>query len=77
MNAQRRKRLVKVQDLIEIAKEELESILEEEEEARDNIPESLQSTERYERANAACDALSEAVDSLEGVSEKIEEACEQ
>ena len=41
MNAKRRKELTTAQDIIEAVKEKLEFLLEEEEEARDNIPESL------------------------------------
>lgn len=77
MNAKRRKELTTAQDIIEAVKEKLEFLLEEEEEARDNIPESLQSTERYERANAACEAILSAIDSLEEALGSIEEASEQ
>ena len=61
MNAKRRTSLMNIQDIIEKAMNRLEELLEEEEEARDNIPESLQNSERYERANEACDNLSSAI----------------
>ena len=77
MNKARRTTLMKIQDIINTAMESLELLLEEEEEARDNIPESLQSSERYERADAACDAIQSAIDSLEEAIESIEEACQQ
>ena len=49
---------------------------EEEEDARDSIPESMWGTERYEKAEIACDCLAEAADSLEEILEKLEEAIE-
>ena len=48
----------------------------EEEEYRDNIPENMQESERYEKADEACDNLSEAVDNLEEVISSIEAAIE-
>lgn len=45
MNKQRRNRLQKVIDKLEELKEEVSSICEEEQEAYDNIPESLQDGE--------------------------------
>ena len=77
MNAKRRTSLLNLQSIIEDVKEKIEGLLEEEEEARDNIPESLQNSERYERTDAACDNLSNAIDALEEVSSYIEEAITQ
>ena len=78
MNNKRRKAIKSILDQIEPLKAQLESIKDkfdtlqsdtedvqyEEEEARDNIPESLQDSERYEISDAACDNLSSAADSL-------------
>ena len=47
-----------------------------EEEYRDNIPENLQSSERYEQAEAACDAMQEALDQIEEAISNIENAQE-
>ena len=77
MNKSRRNQLIKLQDTINTVKEALEYLLEEEEEARDNIPESMQSSERYERADAACDAIQSAIDALEEAAENVEEAYQQ
>ena len=77
MNKTRRNQLIKLQDTINTVKEALEVLLEEEEEARDNIPESMQSSEGYERAEAACDAIQSAIDALEEAAEEIEEAYQQ
>ena len=77
MNAKRRKKLVTAQDILEAVKERLEELLEEEEEARDNLPENLLNSERYERAEAACDNITDAIDSLEEAMSYIEEAAQQ
>ena len=65
MNKLRRTNLEKVIRSIEDAMSELECLKEEEEEYRDNMPENLQGSERYERADEACDNLYSAVSSLE------------
>lgn len=46
MNKPRRKELARVIDLIEQAREILEAVMDEEQEALDNMPESLQQSER-------------------------------
>lgn len=74
MNALRRKRLARISDQLEILKAELEDLLQDEEEARDNIPEGLQESPIYERADKACDDLQAAIDSLEETLSSIEEA---
>jgi hypothetical protein len=48
--------------------------LAEEEEYRDNMPENLQGSERYETADTACDNLQSAIDSLEEAFEYLNEA---
>lgn len=75
MNKVRRKELQELYDIISEAKERLE-MLHDEEEYKDNMPENLQSSERYEKAEAAVDALGSAVSSLEEVLDYIEEAQE-
>lgn len=67
MNKVRRKRIQDVADQLETLKSALEEIQGEEEEYRDNIPENLQGSSRYEAADEACDALGEAVDGLEDI----------
>lgn len=76
MNKVRRKNLQSIVDQLEELKSSLEDIQAEEEEYRDNMPENLQSSERYELADAACDSLSDAVDSLDEVISSIEAAIE-
>lgn len=74
MNKVRRKELQELYDIISEAKDRLEMLHDEEEEYKDNIPENLQGSERYEIAEAAVDALDSAVSSLEETLDYIEEA---
>jgi len=76
MNNTRRKQLQAIYTKLEELKEELATVTADEEEARDNIPESLWNSERYEKAEEACNNLTEAVDYLDNVLEYIETAME-
>ena len=76
MNKARRKALDEVISKIEEAKELLENLQAEEEEYRDNMPENLQGSERYEAADAAVDNVSSAVDALDEAISSIESAQE-
>lgn len=77
MNRQRRKKLNTVKEAIENLKEALEYLAIEEEEYRDNMPENLHESERYETADNACDALREAVGNLSAAIENIGTAVEE
>ena len=76
MTKVRRKSLHSIIDQLEELKGSLEVLQAGEEEYRDNIPENMQESERYEKADEACDNLSEAVDNLEEVISSIEAAIE-
>lgn len=76
MNKIRRKNLQAIIDRLEDIKAGLEEITYEEEEYRDNIPENLQSSEKYERADEACDNLNDAADTLNEVIDSITTAME-
>lgn len=76
MNKARRKALDEVISKIEEAKELLENLQAEEEEYRDNMPENLQGSERYEAADAAVDNMSSAADALDEAISSIESAQE-
>ena len=76
MNKIRRKNLQTIIDRLEGIKADLEEITYEEEEYRDNIPENLQSSEKYERADGACDNLNDAADTLDEVIDSITTAME-
>ena len=72
MNKIRRKALAQIQEQIDALRDELESLMGEEEEYRDNMPETMYA--RYEAADEACGNLSSAIDSLEEAVSYIEEA---
>lgn len=76
MNKARRKALDEVISKIEEAEKLLENLQAEEEEYRDNMPENLQGSERYEAADAAVDNMSSAVDALDEAISSIESAQE-
>jgi phage shock protein A len=74
MNNERRKRIADVVSKLEEAKEELDSLRDEEQEAYDNTPESLQESDRgyamqeaIDNLESACNSVEEAVDTLNGI----------
>lgn len=69
MNNKRRKHLKEVSQLLEEAQFLIQQVLDEEQNALDNIPENLIDGARAE-------SLSDAIDSLEDCSDEIEEAME-
>lgn len=66
MNKQRRKALEGIINELENQKAAIEAILDEEQEAYDNIPESLQDTDRANQMYENIDALEDAIANLEG-----------
>lgn len=62
---------------IEIVKADIECTQYDEEDARDNIPESLQDSERYWASNEACDNLSDAVTELENILDNLDVSFEE
>lgn len=83
MNNTRRKQiqnirtdLEKLEGLIADIRDAIEILKDEEREAFDNMPESLQSSERGEAASNAADALDEAFSSLEEMESAREQAAE-
>ena len=76
MNKSRRKQLENLSGRISEIKDELESILNDEEEYRDNMPENLQSSERYETSDNACSEMQDALCSLEEAVSSIDAAQE-
>ena len=76
MNNVRRKELKAILEEIEEIKSRLENVLLDEEEAFDNIPENLQGTERYEKAEETVEYLADAVDNLDEAISSIEYAIE-
>ena len=49
MNKNRRKRIADLRERIDIIKNELEEVMEEEQDARDNLPNNLQDSEKAEK----------------------------
>lgn len=76
MNNTRRKALREISSQLEELKAVLQELVDEEEEYRDNIPENLQSSERYEKADYACDRLNDAIYSFDDIISNIDEATE-
>ena len=76
MNRIRRKALQDLSEKIESLMAELDNLGNEEAEYRDNMPENFYGSERYEKADAACDSLSAAYDSLQEAIDSIAEAIE-
>ena len=76
MNRIRRKALQDLSDKIAALQEELDTFGNEEAEYRDNMPENFYGSERYEKADAACDCLGAAYDSLQEAIDSITEAIE-
>ena len=74
MNNERRKRLAALsQQLVEL-KDDIQSVLDEEEEAFNNLPEGLQSGERGDVMQTTISSLDAAVSALEDAGDQLTEA---
>jgi len=73
MNAMRRKQIARAIQMIYDAQEIIEMVKEEEQEAFDNMPESLQESERGETMYDNIDTLSEISDNLIDMTTELEE----
>mgnify|MGYP002703753094 FL=1 len=78
MNKQRRKQISEVISRVETVQAELESLLDdvqgimdEETEYRDNIPENMQGGDRYEMADNACSELEAAHETLDNAKDSL------
>lgn len=76
MNKARRKTINEIYDRLAELRDLIEEVKYEEEEYRDNMPENLQCSERYEIADTACDNLDSAISSIEEALDYIESAAE-
>jgi hypothetical protein len=74
MNNNRRKAISRVIEQLEIIKNDIEVILDEEQDSFDSMPENLQDSERGQVSQDAIDNLESAVDSIEEVLESLNEA---
>lgn len=73
MNKQRRKQLTEAIGLIRQAAEIIADVKDEEQEALDNLPESLQESQRAEAMQGCIDLLEDAQDDLESKVNELEE----
>ena len=71
MNKQRRKELEKALELIAEARGIIENCRDDEQDAFDNLPESIQESERGETMEGFIDILDEAIDNLDDIETEI------
>lgn len=74
MNALRRKRIEALAAQVEDMKADLEALMEEEQDAYDNLPEAIQAGERGDRMQEVISNLSDAGADLDGVIAQLQEA---
>lgn len=74
MNNERRSRLAVLAQQVTELKDDVQSVLDEEEEAFSNLPEGLQSGERGDGMQSAIASLDATVCALEEAAEQLEEA---
>ena len=65
MNNARRKKLQKIYDQLEELKEKLDFIIEDEQTALDNMPESMWETERFENMESGLESLEDVQNSFD------------
>ena len=73
MNQKRRKKIIELAAQLDDLRIDLEAIRDEEQEAFDNLPESLQLSEKGEDMQTGVDTLTECVDQLEELAQTLEE----
>ncbi len=73
MNKVRRTQIQRVSDWISNIIAEIETIRDEEDEARESMPENLVGSERYETSEVASDTLQDTIDLLEESVERLSE----
>ena len=76
MNNDRRKRINSIKDELISLKSQLESILEEEQDYRDNMPDSIGEGVAGERADQNIGNLQDAIEGLEHIESSLDEAAE-
>lgn len=77
MNEERREKLRGAVRKLSDVQSIVEVVCDKEEDCLDNYPESLQGTERFERAETAVDNLNDALEKLEEAKEHIQTAISQ
>lgn len=76
MNNARRDQIAKIKETLEDLRGKIEDLQSEEQEAFDNMPESLQQGERGQASEAAAEALQSAFDSVDEAVAYLETASE-
>lgn len=74
MNAKRRKEIQSIIAILENANERVSRLRDEEEDAFNNLPESLQETDKGEDMQAACEALENAENGFDEIIDYLREA---
>ena len=77
MNKLRRKTLQKIFDQLSDLREEIEAVKEEEDESRENMPENLQGSERYEQSETASSNMDEAMEYISSACDSLESVLEE
>ena len=77
MNKERRKTLQEIIDVLEEQKYGIESVCEEEQEAYDNLPESIQDSERGEAMSENIDSMESAASDLDDIISTLQEIIER
>ena len=77
MNKARRKKLGEIIDQLEYLREDLDAVASEEREAYDNLPESLQESDRGCAMEEAADELDDICSELEELRQRIESVVEE
>lgn len=73
MNKKRRKEIENLREIISETKAKLQDLLDEEQQAFDNMPESIQESERGEEMQEIIEYMEAAIDSLEEATESLTE----
>ena len=74
MNKKRREEISEVVGTLQDCKTKLESIKDEEDTSRENMPENLEGSQRYEDSETASDRLDDAISDLESAIDNLDEA---
>ena len=74
MNKNIRKIIADLRERIDIIKNELEEVMEEEQDARDNLPNNLQDSEKAEKMDDTIGSIEYAIGNLEETIENLDEA---
>ena len=77
MNKARRKAIEEIIDQMGTLKEQIESVCEEEQEAYDNLPESIQYSERGEAMSETASDLEDAASSIDDVMSTLQDIIER